>query len=144
MSSYRKPKRKNWYKTLVFIALYLAFLALTAIYRLLSYWYVWMVLAAGGLATLVFWHAKSTACRCPICGCEFEIQAKIACELEPQSFENQFGVMFWDNPRLERHEAWMIKRCLKDEDYRQRILNLIDKWLKSYFSEKKRFGGTES
>jgi len=40
---------------------------------LLSYWYVWIALAAGGLVILVFWHARAAAYRCPSCNNEFEI-----------------------------------------------------------------------
>jgi len=73
LSSYRRPKRKDWEKTLVFIAVYLGFLAVTSVYLLLSYWYVWTALAVGGLVILVLWHAKATAYLCPTCGYEFEI-----------------------------------------------------------------------
>jgi hypothetical protein len=97
LSRYRKSKRKDWYKTFVFIALYLAFLALTAIYLLLSYWYVWMVLAAVGLATLVFWHAKATAYRCPICACVFEISA-LADFLEPHGVTKKGGWTYMKCP----------------------------------------------
>jgi hypothetical protein len=60
-------------KSLIYIAIYLTVLGFTGIYLLLSYWYVWMALAAGGLIILVSWHAKATAYHCPICGFEFEI-----------------------------------------------------------------------
>jgi DNA-directed RNA polymerase subunit RPC12/RpoP len=73
VSSYRKPRRSDWKKTLVFIATYLAILVISAIYLLVSYWYVWIVLAAMGLFILISWHAKSTAYHCPRCGYEFEI-----------------------------------------------------------------------
>jgi len=73
LSSYRKSNRKDWLKTLVYITAYLAILGFTGIYLLLSYWYVWISLVAGGLVILVFWHAKATAYHCPRCGYEFEI-----------------------------------------------------------------------
>lgn len=70
MASYRKPGRRDWWKTLAFLAIYLAVLGLTSIYLLLSYL---VALAAAGLVILVSWHAKTTAYHCPKCGCEFEI-----------------------------------------------------------------------
>jgi DNA-directed RNA polymerase subunit RPC12/RpoP len=73
LPSYRKPKRKDWWKTLILIAVYLTVLGFTGIYLLVSYWYVWITLAFAGLVVLVSWHAKSTAYHCPRCGYEFEI-----------------------------------------------------------------------
>lgn len=73
MSSYRKSRRKDWLKSLIYIAVYLTVLGFTSIYLLLSYWYVWMALAACGLMILVSWHAKATVYLCPRCGYEFEI-----------------------------------------------------------------------
>jgi DNA-directed RNA polymerase subunit RPC12/RpoP len=73
MPSYREARRKDWWKTVVFIAAYLAVLGFTAIYLLVSFWYVWVALAVAGLVILVSWHAKVTAYRCPRCGYEFEI-----------------------------------------------------------------------
>jgi len=73
VSSYRKSKRKDWLKSLIYIAMYLPVLGFTAIYLLLSYWYVWMAIWACGLIILVSWRAKATAYLCPRCGYEFEI-----------------------------------------------------------------------
>jgi hypothetical protein len=73
MSSYRKPKRSDWTKSLVIIGVYVAVISVTSFYLLLSYWYLWIALVAGGLFILVLWHKKSTAYRCPKCGGEFEI-----------------------------------------------------------------------
>ncbi|TET28761.1 MAG: hypothetical protein E3J73_00360, partial [Candidatus Bathyarchaeum sp.] len=71
MFSYRKSRKKDWFKTFSYIALYLMVLGFTGIYLLLSYWYVWSALAASGLMILIFWHAKATAYHCPRCGYEF-------------------------------------------------------------------------
>jgi DNA-directed RNA polymerase subunit RPC12/RpoP len=73
LTSYREPKRKEWLKTLIYITVYLVVLAFTGVYLLLSYWYVWVALAAYGLIILVSWHAKATAYLCSRCGYEFEI-----------------------------------------------------------------------
>jgi DNA-directed RNA polymerase subunit RPC12/RpoP len=60
-------------KSLIYIAIYLTILGVTGIFLLLSYWYVWIALAACGLIVLVSWHAKATAYICPRCGYEFKI-----------------------------------------------------------------------
>ena len=73
MFSYRKSRKKDWFKTFSYIALYLTVLGFTGIYLLLSYWYVWIALATSGLMILISWHAKATAYHCPRCGTEFEI-----------------------------------------------------------------------
>lgn len=73
MSTYRKPKKSDWKKTLLLIGSYVAAISVTAFFLLVTYWYVWLSLVAGGLFILVLWHKKSTAYRCPRCGNEFEI-----------------------------------------------------------------------
>jgi uncharacterized C2H2 Zn-finger protein len=73
MSTYSKPKRSDWTKSLLFISIYVAAISITAFLLLLSYWYVWLALVVGGISLLVLWHKKSTAFRCPKCGNEFEI-----------------------------------------------------------------------
>jgi DNA-directed RNA polymerase subunit RPC12/RpoP len=96
LSSYRKSRRKDWLKTLIYIAIYLTFLGFTGINLLLSYWYVWMTLAAGGLIILVFWHAKATAYHCPRCGHEFEIS---------------IFTDFFSPHGVDRKGAWKYLRC---------------------------------
>ena len=77
MPSYRKSRKKDWLKALIYIAVYLTVLGFTGIYLFLSYLYVWIALAAGGLLILIIWHAKATAYHCPRCGYEFEISILI-------------------------------------------------------------------
>jgi DNA-directed RNA polymerase subunit RPC12/RpoP len=71
--SYRKSKKKDWIKTLTYIALYVTIISFAAFYLLLSYWYVWIALTVAGLVIVISWHTKVTAYHCPICGFEFEI-----------------------------------------------------------------------
>jgi DNA-directed RNA polymerase subunit RPC12/RpoP len=73
MSTYRKPKRSDWTKSLLFIGIYVAAISVTAFILLITYWYAWLAIVAGGLFTLVLWHKKSTAYHCPKCGNAFEI-----------------------------------------------------------------------
>ena len=71
--NYRKPRKRDWAKTLIYIALYLTVIGFAAIYLLLSYWYLWITLTTVGLVILISWHTKVTAYHCPICSHEFEI-----------------------------------------------------------------------
>lgn len=73
MSTYRKPKKSDKTKFLSVIGIYVAAISITAFLLLVTYWYVWLALVAGGLFLIVSWHKKSTAYRCPKCGNEFEI-----------------------------------------------------------------------
>jgi len=71
--SYRKSRKKDWLKTVIYISLYLTVLAFSGIFLLLSYWYVWVTLAVSGLTILILWHSRATAYHCPRCNCKFEI-----------------------------------------------------------------------
>jgi len=73
MASYRKPKRSDWTTSLIVIGIYVAVISVTAFILLITYWYLWIAIVAGGLFALVLWHKKSTVYHCPICGNEFEI-----------------------------------------------------------------------
>lgn len=70
-----------------------------------------------------------------------EIQARIAFELDRSSFEKQFGVLFWTSSRFERHELWMIQKCVKDEKYREEVLKTINQLLKPQLEQAKAMKG---
>jgi DNA-directed RNA polymerase subunit RPC12/RpoP len=112
-SGYREPRRRDWLKTLVFIAAYIAVLGLSAIYLLLSYWYVWIVLAAVGLVILVSWHAKATAYRCPSCGYEFEIFI-LTDFLSPHGVDGEGGWKYLNCPNCSKRSR--MKMIAKTED----------------------------
>jgi DNA-directed RNA polymerase subunit RPC12/RpoP len=73
MSTYRKLKRSDYYKSLIFIGVYVSVISITSFYLLVLYWYVWIALLAGGLLILMLWQTKVTAYHCPKCSNEFEI-----------------------------------------------------------------------
>jgi hypothetical protein len=73
MPTYREIKRSDWTKSLLFIGIYVATISITAFILLVTYWYLWIALVAGGMLLLVLWHKKSTAYHCPKCGNKFEI-----------------------------------------------------------------------
>ncbi len=97
MPTYRKPKRSDWSKSLIFIGVYVAGISITAFYLLVSYWYLWIALVAAGLMLLVLWHAKSTAYSCPTCGSEFEISA-LTDFLSPHGVTKDGGWLFLKCP----------------------------------------------
>jgi len=115
MSSYRRPGRKDWYKTLIFIAVYLVVLGLTAIYLLLSCWYLWMALAAAGLAILVSWHAKATAYHCPRCRYEFEISI-LTDFLSPHGVSKEGGWTYLKCPNCQHRSRMEMLVKKKHED----------------------------
>ncbi|MCK4884664.1 hypothetical protein KAS24_01215, partial [Candidatus Bathyarchaeota archaeon] len=65
--SYRKSRKKDWLKTVIYISLYLTVIGFSGIFLLLSYWYVWLTLAVSGLTILILWHSRATAYHCPRC-----------------------------------------------------------------------------
>jgi len=71
--TYPKPKRNDWSKSLLCVGTYVAVISITASILLVTYWYFWLAVVAGGLFILVLWHNKSTAYCCPKCGNKFEI-----------------------------------------------------------------------
>jgi DNA-directed RNA polymerase subunit RPC12/RpoP len=73
MLRYRKPRRTDWFKTVIYIAAYLVVIGFSSFYLLFSYWYVWAALAISGLMILVSWHANATVYHCSKCGYDFEI-----------------------------------------------------------------------
>lgn len=73
MPTYGTIKRSEWTKSLLLIGIYVSVISLAAFILLVTYWYLWIALVAGGMLLLVFWHKKSTAYHCPKCGNEFEI-----------------------------------------------------------------------
>jgi DNA-binding MarR family transcriptional regulator len=58
-----------------------------------------------------------------------KIQAQIDYRLNPESFDKWFALQFWDSVFLELPEEWMIDKCIKDEVYRNKILEIIVKFL---------------
>lgn len=77
---YRLPAKRDWRKSILYVAGYVFFIALSAFLLIPTFgaWgmVAWLVLCVG-LAGLILtrWHASSTAYRCPHCGHEFEISA---------------------------------------------------------------------
>jgi len=98
MPSYREPRRKDWVKSLFYIAIYIAVLGFSSFYLLLSYWFVWAMLVIGGLLILLYWHARNTGYHCQKCGCEFEISMLT-------DFLSHHGV--------DKEGAWMYLNCPK-------------------------------
>ena len=114
MPSYRAPRRKDWLKTLLIIAVYLTVLGFTAIYLLLSYWYVWIALVACGLVILVAWHAKATVYHCPKCDYEFEISV-LTDFLNPHGVDRNGGWKYLKCPNCSQRSRMQILVKTKDK-----------------------------
>jgi hypothetical protein len=71
--SYQNPKKGDWVRGLLVIALYIFAISISAFYLLIEYWYLWLMIVSGGLILMVNWHTRSYAYRCRNCGSEFEI-----------------------------------------------------------------------
>jgi DNA-directed RNA polymerase subunit RPC12/RpoP len=65
--------RRDWKKTIIYLAIYMITLIIGAILLIPSYWYLWIVIVIVGLILLIQWHSKSDVYRCTNCGNEFQV-----------------------------------------------------------------------
>lgn len=65
--------RSDWYGIAQVIFAFIAVIMILSFFLLPGYWYLWLIIVAGGLALLVAWHARNFAYLCPGCGEVFEI-----------------------------------------------------------------------
>lgn len=116
MSTYRKPKKGDISKSLLLIGIYVAAISVTAFLLLVTYWYIWLALVAGGLFLLILWHKKSTAYRCPRCGNEFEISF-LTDFFSPHGVTNTGGGwMYLKCPRCQNRSKMQVWVKAKDEN----------------------------
>ena len=113
LSSYRNSTKKDWIKSLTYIATYLLVLGFSSFYLLLAYWYFWVALAIGGLIILVSWHAKSTACHCPRCDYEFVISI-LTDFFSPHGVDREGGWMYLKCPNCSNRSR--MKMLVKTTD----------------------------
>jgi len=113
LPTYRKPKKSDWQKSLIFIGVYVAVISITAFYLLVTYWYLWIALVAGGLIILILWHAKSTAYHCPICGSEFEISV-LTDFLSPHGVTKNGGWLYLKCPVCSNRSKMQVLVKTKD------------------------------
>ena len=73
MNQYQETTTEDWIKTIIYIVVSVAIVILGAIFLLLAYCYIWIILVIRNLFLLMKWHAKNFAYRCPKFGHEFEI-----------------------------------------------------------------------
>jgi hypothetical protein len=98
---YRDATKRDWIRTITYVALSIAVTVIGAIFLLPAYWYIWLILIAGGLSLLVAWHARKFAYRCPNCGHEFEISA-FADFISPQGIGRGGGWKYLRCPACHR------------------------------------------
>lgn len=65
--------KKDWKKTIVYLAFYIVAVIIGAVLLIPIYWYLWTVIVILGLIILVQWHSKSAVYRCTNCGNEFQV-----------------------------------------------------------------------
>jgi DNA-directed RNA polymerase subunit RPC12/RpoP len=73
MVKFRETSRKDWVKTIALISLAISAIAVGAIFLMLAYWYIWLLIVALIVLLLVRWHAKTYGYRCTKCGEEFGV-----------------------------------------------------------------------
>ena len=71
----------------------------------------------------------------------YELKAGIEYLLDSESFEKWLEMRFWSHPILERVSLWMIKKCVRDEGYREKVLKTIDYLLKPHLEQAKAMKG---
>ena len=110
MTQYRETTKKDWIKTIVYIAVFVALLVIGAILLLPAYWYIWLILVIVGLFFLVRWHAKQFAYRCANCECEFEIST-FTDLISPHGVSGKGGWKYLKCPNChQRTKAIVIKK----------------------------------
>jgi len=70
---YQDPTRKDWISGITSLAVFVLVITFGALFLFTDYWYLWLVLVVAGVIILVWWQTKCYACRCRVCGHEFEI-----------------------------------------------------------------------
>ena len=70
---YGETTKRDWYRTSLILLLFIAITALSSVFLLPDYWYLWLLVIIIGILLLVVWHAKNFAYRCPACGEFFEV-----------------------------------------------------------------------
>jgi hypothetical protein len=70
---FQEPTRKDWISGIASLAVFVLVITFGALLLFTDYWYLWLALVMGGVVILVWRQTRRYACRCRICGHEFEI-----------------------------------------------------------------------
>lgn len=70
---FTKPSGGDYWRSILFILIFLVVISVTAFWLLPEFWYVWVLIVVAGTAVLVAWHRRETVYRCPVCGYVYEI-----------------------------------------------------------------------
>jgi DNA-directed RNA polymerase subunit RPC12/RpoP len=81
MTEFREPSSRDWKTTILYIAVFVAVLAICGLF-LLSWkgpvgFILWCVIALTSLLLLVNWHARTFGYRCGNCGYEFQVSTLV-------------------------------------------------------------------
>ena len=65
--------RSDWYGVAQVLFAFIVITMISSVFLLAGYWYLWIMIMAGGLVLLIVWHTKNFAYLCPGCGEVFEV-----------------------------------------------------------------------
>ena len=68
-----KPEKGDYFRSVVYILIYVVLIGGGAFLLLPDYWYLWAILVIGGMVLLVNWHRGETLYQCPNCNHTYEI-----------------------------------------------------------------------
>jgi hypothetical protein len=88
-----RPDRRDIFRSVLYLAIYILVIGVSAFFLLVDYWYIWLLIVLAGLFNLVNWHRQKTAYLCPNCGHLYEISF-LTDLLSPHGFNRQ-GAWLW-------------------------------------------------
>ena len=96
MAQFSDPDRRDYTKSIVYIAVYVLVIGGGAYLLLPRFWYLWLLLVIAGLVLLVNWHKEQTVYQCPNC---------------PHVYEISFLTDLIAPHGVGRDGAWLLLRC---------------------------------
>jgi hypothetical protein len=70
---YQDPTRKDWISGIAILIIFVLTITFGAYLLFTDYWFLWPILVLCGVVILVWRQTRRYACRCRVCGHEFEI-----------------------------------------------------------------------
>jgi uncharacterized C2H2 Zn-finger protein len=96
MTKFSEPDGGDYFRSVLYILLYVAVIGGGAFLLLPEWWLIWGLLVIVGVVLLISWHRGQTVYRCPNCGHVYELT-------------------FWRDlvsPHgVDKQGAWLLLRC---------------------------------
>ena len=96
MNKVTDPDLRDIIQSVVYIAIYIIVIGVSAFFLLPKLWYVWLAVVVVGMLILVNWHKQKTAYRCPNCEHLYEIS---------------FLTDLFAPHGIDREGGWLLLRC---------------------------------